>query len=179
MKILVFFLSVFLLTTSFVNYNYSVNSNDRDSTIQLPLAGNTWAQNAPARSRIITNAGIEGWTNKNVQFDTYLRVNQTGSLKIKVRAKTEGQSQLQLTINGKKRSVTLNSQEFQWQDAGEWEIKDTGYIKITLAGLSKTGERFADVSNYEISGTAVSRKTAFVKNNEGNFYYWGRRGPSV
>lgn len=179
MKILAFISSVFLLLTSFVNDNHSFNRNYTDSTIQIPLAGNTWAQPVQARSRIITNAGIEGWTDQKVQFDTYLRISRPGSLRIKLSGKTEGQSKLQLTVNGRTKSITVNSKEFQLHDAGEWELKDTGYIKITLSGLSKTGKRFADIDVYEISGTAVSGKTAFVKNNEGNFYYWGRRGPSV
>jgi len=63
--------------------------------------------------------------------------------------------------------------------AGNWTLNDTGYIKISIAAKEKTGEYFADIKAYEISGTAVNSKTAFVKNNEGNFFYWGRRGPSV
>jgi hypothetical protein len=179
MKIIVLFSSVFLLTTSFVTPESSLGKNYKDSTIHLPIAGNSWAQNVTGRSRIITNAGIENWTNKEVQFDTYLRINQPGSLKIKLNAKTQGQSKLQMVVNGVKKTVTVNSKEFQLHDAGEWKIEDTGYIKITLSGISKTSERFADISEYEISGTAINAKTAFVKNNEGNFYYWGRRGPSV
>ena len=179
MKIVVLFSSVFLLTTSFVTPESSLGKNYKDSTIHLPIAGNSWAQNVTGRSRIITNAGIENWTNKEVQFDTYLRINQPGSLKIKLNAKTQGQSKLQMVVNGVKKTVTVNSKEFQLHDAGEWKIEDTGYIKITLSGISKTSERFADISEYEISGTAINAKTAFVKNNEGNFFYWGRRGPSV
>jgi hypothetical protein len=179
MKIIVLFSSVFLLTTSFVTPESSLGKNYKDSTIHLPIAGNSWAQNVTGRSRIITNAGIENWTNKEVQFDTYLRINQPGSLKIKLNAKTQGQSKLQMVVNGVKKTVTVNSKEFQLHDAGEWKIEDTGYIKITLSGISKTSERFADISEYEISGTAINAKTAFVKNNEGNFFYWGRRGPSV
>jgi hypothetical protein len=179
MKIIVLFSSVFLLTTSFVTPESSLGKNYKDSTIHLPIAGNSWAQNVTGRSRIITNAGIENWTNKEVQFDTYLRINQPGSLKIKLNAKTQGQSKLQMVVNGVKKTVTVNSKEFQLHDAGEWKIEDTGYIKITLSGTSKTSERFADISEYEISGTAINAKTAFVKNNEGNFFYWGRRGPSV
>lgn len=38
---------------------------------------------------------------------------------------------------------------------------------------------FANVSELQIEGSAVDDHVAFVKNNEGNYFYWGRRGPSV
>lgn len=150
-----------------------------DTVLQLPIAGNTYAQQVAGKSRNITNNGIESWTDGQVQFDTYLRISQPGIIKISLMAKTEGKSKLQLSINDKKKTIPVNSDAFQRHEVGEWTVKDTGYVKITLRGLSKTGSRYADVSGYEISGTAVQAKTAYVKNNEGNFYYWGRRGPSV
>jgi hypothetical protein len=150
-----------------------------DSIIHLPLGGNTWAQNIIGRSRVITNAGIENWTNYKVTFDTYFRTSLPGLVKIKLKAKTDGQSQLKLEINGVKKEVTVKGSGMQLYETGEWQLRDTGYIKITLSGISKTAQRFADISEYEISGTAINDKTAFVKNNEGNFFYWGRRGPSV
>lgn len=150
-----------------------------DGVLQLPIAGNTYTQHVAGRSRLITNNGIESWTDGQAQFDTYLRVSQPGTLKIALVAKADGKSRLRLAINGQKKTITVHSDAFQRYETGEWTVKDTGYVKITLSGLSKTGSRFADVSGYEISGTAVQAKTAYVKNNEGNFYYWGRRGPSV
>jgi hypothetical protein len=35
------------------------------------------------------------------------------------------------------------------------------------------------MSKLAIGGSAIQGKTAFVPNNEGNFFHWGRRGPSV
>ena len=150
-----------------------------DSSVYVPLGGNTWANSTMGRSRLITNAGIENWSNAATKFTTYIRINLTGSLKIRLKAKTDGVSKLRLTINGKEKKIRINNDAFQWYDAGNWKLKDTGYVKIQLQGISKTKERFADVSEYEITGTAINTNTAYVKNNTGNFFYWGRRGPSV
>jgi hypothetical protein len=150
-----------------------------DTTIHVPLGGNTFAQNNTDRKQVITNAGIQNWTNKDITFDTYLRINQPGFITIKLKAKTDGQSQLQLSIDGVEKEITISGKDARLYEAGKWNVKDTGYIKITLSGRSKRGERFADISEYEVSGTAINEKTTYVKNNEGNFFYWGRRGPSV
>jgi hypothetical protein len=150
-----------------------------DSTVHVPVGGNTWASNTTGRSRLITNAGIENWTNAGTAFTTYIRISKPGTLKIRLKAKTDGASRVGLSINGKEKKITIDKNTFHLYDAGNWKLKDTGYIQIRLRGISKTNERFADISEYEISGTALNGKTAFVKNNEGNFFYWGRRGPSV
>ncbi|MBE7172656.1 MAG: DUF3472 domain-containing protein [Williamsia sp.] len=151
----------------------------KDSSVQVPLAGNTYVQNLVGRTRTLTNNGIENWTEQETQFDTYLRISRPGTIKMAMNARTEGQSKLQISLNGEKRTLAIKGNEFQRYDVGEWKVVDTGYLKITLSGLSKSGDRFAEVSGYEISGTAINEKTAYVKNNEGNFFYWGRRGPSV
>jgi len=147
-------------------------------TIQVPLGGNTWAFGSADR-RQVTGKGIERWSNKEVYFITYVRINTPGSMAVKLKASNDAASQLTMTIGGKKKTIKIEPGTGQWLTAGEWQVKDTGYVAIRLEGNSKKGEEFAAVSDYEISGSAINNATAFVKNNEGNFFYWGRRGPSV
>lgn len=158
------------------------NKNEKsvysDSVIQIPLAGNTWTENVGSDS-LITNSGIENWTNAYDKFETYFRVTTPGLIRIKLKAKTDSRSQLQLSIGRVIKKVIVQGQDFKLYDAGEWTLQDTGYIKITLSGLTKTGKHFAEISEYEVAGKAVNSNISFVKNNEENFFYWGRRGPSV
>ena len=51
-----------------------------------------------------------------------------------------------------------------------YNIKDTGYVGLTLSGR--------EVETITLTG-AATRDATFVPNNEGDFFYWGRRGPSV
>lgn len=182
MKQRLFFLAVlffccFFFTSAGISFNRQPGLPDL--AIQVPLAGNTYVQNATGRARVLTNNGIEGWRQPEIRFDTYLRINQPGTVRLALNAKTDSKSTVQLTLNGQSKTVTINGNTLQPYEAGAWQVNDTGYIKITLSGLTKAGDRFADVSSYTISGTAINDKTVYVKNNEGNFFYWGRRGPSV
>jgi hypothetical protein len=52
-------------------------------------------------------------------------------------------------------------------------------VAFSIKAVSKTGEVFADIGDIGFSGSATNGKMNFVKNNDGNFFYWGRRGPSV
>jgi hypothetical protein len=100
-------------------------------------------------------------------------------MQVKLKGKATQPCTLALTIGGKQHTVKVNNTTVQWITVGEWTLKDTGYIAIQLSGVDKQGDHFAAISDYELSGTAINEATAFVKNNEGNFFYWGRRGPSV
>lgn len=170
-----------VLASSFVHHHIALVASRpiKDSSLIIPIGGNTWSKPIQPRSRVISNTGIVNWTDASAQFDTYFRVSTPGKLHLKISAKTEGRSSLRVIINNVPRDITVDGNVFRLYSIGTWEIKDTGYVKITLKGLSKTSNIFADVSHYEIGGTVITSRVNYVLNNEGNFFYWGRRGPSV
>lgn len=152
-----------------------------DKKVVIPVDGNTWQTNeVPERQKSITNDGIHAWENDEDVFHTFFRVNKTGSLKLWMRAASqEGESTVQIKIGDQSKNIVLTEQEFSDIYVGDWELVDTGYVKIELKGIAKEGKFYPEVAGYTIAGTAVDENTKFVKNNEGNFFYWGRRGPSV
>jgi hypothetical protein len=77
------------------------------------------------------------------------------------------------------RTIALTGAAPQRYDAGEWTLTDTGYQAIRLTAISRKGKFFANISALVMSGTALNGRTAYVPNDDGNFFYWGRRGPSV
>lgn len=171
------FITIFLLAFQ-PFFAVQKNFHGTESSIQIPLGGNTWA-NKEDGEKCITNEGIQNWSDKSVEFKTYLRINQTGSLHLKLKGRCKGKCQLLVTIKDVSKKLNIQSEDFQTYDVGEWNLHDTGYIAIQLKGLEKTSDCFADIQEYEVSGSAINASTAFVKNNDGNFFYWGRRGPSV
>jgi hypothetical protein len=86
---------------------------------------------------------------------------------------------LRCTIGRQSKEITVSGNSKQEHLFGEWNIEQAGYIKIDIAGIEKTGEFFAILNELHCSGTAINQQTAYVANNEGNYFYWGRRGPSV
>ncbi len=84
-----------------------------------------------------------------------------------------------VTVGGVKHLVGLMDSETKYHRVGEWTLTDTGYVPITFKGAQKHGNIYANISTIKLTGEAISGKTSYVKDNEGNFYYWGRRGPSV
>lgn len=157
----------------------SLHTTSATESVQLPLGGNTWVHGHSGKQRLLTTNGVENWNDKKITFTTWVRIDTPGTIQIKLKGKTTLPCTLALSIAGNKKTVKVSDETMQWITVGEWILKDTGYIAIQLSGVDKQGQCFADISDYELSGTAINEATAFVKNNEGNFFYWGRRGPSV
>jgi hypothetical protein len=145
--------------------------------VVVPLGGNTWTTGAGGK---VNNQGITGWTSAEATFTTYVRFAQKGRVKVwlHLQAPAAG-STLKITALQRSRTIKVQGEAFKDWYAGEWRVTDTGYVAITLAGVAKNGAVFADVASLKLSGEAVNAATAYVKHNEGNFFYWGRRGPSV
>lgn len=143
---------------------------------KIPLGGNAWTENGAA----ITDAGLTDWTDQATVCKVYLRLSRPGALHISLLANAlAGKSTLEVSLLGKSQQVTIQGAGEKTYDAGAWEIAEAGYITISIKGLTRTGAQFGLLSALSLSGTATTPDMAYVKNNEGDFFYWGRRGPSV
>ncbi len=174
--------SLSLSVTGFsVNY-HSVNAGvlGSDSLVTVPIGGNTWGTSKDTTGGNISNNGIENWTNRDVNFTAYVRFAKKGKIKLWLNLQVpDGKSRMAITALKTTRQATVTGNSFKDCYIGEWDITDTGYVAFQIQGIGKTGLKFADISSIKLSGSALNDKTVYVKNNEGDFFYWGRRGPSV
>jgi len=151
-----------------------------DSLVTVPIGGNTWRNEKDTIGGNISNEGIVNWTDQTVSFTCYVRLGQTGSFRLYLYgAVPAGESKVAVTALGVTKEVFLNRSLAADHLVGEWQVTDTGYVAIKLMAVSKTGGVFANISSIKLDGDAIGDKTNYVKNNDGDFFYWGRRGPSV
>lgn len=145
--------------------------------IHVPIGGNSWVQNG--KTEKITNEGLINWKDSNAVIETYVRFSKTGKLTLTLKAEVEGTSRIRIIISGTSKEISLEKTAGNVYDTGEWTISETGYVKISVQGISKTTENFAGLSEWILEGSAVNEQTVYVKDNRDNYFYWGRRGPSV
>lgn len=156
----------------------AANAHFFADSIVVPLGGNTWANNAKQQRGLISNNGIKGWSDDAVVFNTYVRINTAGELSIQLNGNTSAESRLRITVNNSAKEIEWKA-GMQKVDAGYWKLTRPGYYAISLQGLKKKGDAYPSLAAYTLSGTAVQTAPDYVSTNEGNFFYWGRRGPSV
>ena len=141
----------------------------------VPMGGNTWIIHGGK----ITNKGLTNWESASTRVKTYVYVSQSGTLKLSVNMNPGGKNKLKFTLQGISKELTVEGSLEKEFYVGKWENIHKGYVMIELQGVSRTADNFGTVSSIGISGTSINGETAFVKDNIDNYFYWGRRGPSV
>ena len=169
---------VFCLSMSVPQTGFSKTRND--TLLTIPLGGNAWRTDKDTIGGNISDEGIVNWSNPKASYTAYVRVGKTGSLKLYLDlAEPIRKSKIAISILGVVKPVTVSGKSIGDVFVGEWQVTDTGYVAIKISGLSKTGSLFADIRAIKLGGIATGGKINYVKDNKGQFYYWGRRGPSV
>jgi hypothetical protein len=146
-------------------------------SIHVAFGGNSWV--IDGKNEKVEENGISGWTSTSARIETYVKLKNTGKVKLSLVAKIIGKSKIRITISGKSKEIELTQNPQKRYETGVWDITEPGYQKIELSGISKTGETFAIPSEWILEGEAIAEESAFVRDSKDNYFYWGRRGPSV
>ncbi|MGC4037517.1 MAG: DUF3472 domain-containing protein [Chitinophagaceae bacterium] len=159
--------------------DFKIINNDTGK-ITIPPGGNSWVTKKAANgNEAVTDSCWINWQHAETIFSIYIGINKAGKLKLSALLNVpEGESIIQCSIKGVKKKISLSGIAKKEFALGTWSVTP-GYIKIDVQGVSKTGKVFANINNFFAEGSAIDETTAWVKNNEGNYFYWGRRGPSV
>ncbi|HMI05756.1 MAG TPA: DUF5077 domain-containing protein, partial [Pedobacter sp.] len=147
------------------------------TTITVPVGGNGWlSKNSKAQ---IKTEGVVNWRDQTDIISIYFRAETAGEVEVALRLSVpEGKSRISVSAEGTALTKEVSNLGAAIVVIGNVSIKQPGYVKVELKGISRTGDVFAEVSDLIVKGDPVTN-AAYVKNNEGNFFYWGHRGPSV
>lgn len=170
---LILSLTCVLLSCSTVTYPKMQSS----TRIYVPLGGNSWIKAADTEK--VGELGLTDWRSPKAAIVTYVRLAKSGKVKAFLDGETKAGSTVRATIGGKSVVQTFEQESETEHYLGEWEVEKPGYLEIVFSGVQKTAETFGQVKGLVLAGSAVNDSASFVKNNEDNFFYWGRRGPSV
>ncbi len=146
-------------------------------SVQIPIAGNSWQK--PVESKLLhaSEGLLPGLTQGELK--TFVRFAAVGSFRLQIAlGAVQKPAQLSVTVLQQKFQLAVKpSDSHRLLDLGLVGLQDTGYLAIVLSSVS--GE-LPGVKAYQIAGQSSLIKSArYVVDNTDNFYYWGRRGPSV
>ncbi|MFD0893929.1 DUF3472 domain-containing protein [Luteolibacter ambystomatis] len=157
-------------------------AQDAPKTWEVPMGGNSYLTQQP-KDGDRRGGRNDSWSSPDAVTSVYFRVDRAADLDIVLRAKVpQGESRIRATLAGKAVEKDLKGAEASDVPLGRVSMKQAGYVKVDLQGIKKTGDTFADVEALEV--TPVGKDAAavvlnYVKDNKGNNFYWGRRGPSI
>ncbi len=147
----------------------------------VPLGGNAYlTASKPKPADSLARNGNLRWSEAESVFSVYFRVDRACELDLALRGQVPGgTSQVEAAVGTWKAKVSLTGAEVKNHPLGHIAVKEPGYVRVDLRGLEKSGSAFADVSDLVVASGTAGVKLNCVKNNDGNMFYWGRRGPSV
>jgi hypothetical protein len=145
---------------------------------QVPLAGNSFLTEGKSQEDRVRRDGIR-WQDPASTFSAFFHVDIEADIDLSLRLRVpQGESTLKAEIAGKTFEIKASGAEFHEVAVGKIQAKP-GYVQVKLSGAAKSGPVFAEISDLVIRSATPEVKASFVRNNEGNMFYWGRRGPSV
>jgi hypothetical protein len=147
----------------------------------VPVAGNIYSIDPEKELRIGRRAGSGlSWSDAGDKYAVYIHVDRPATLELAFEARVpQGTSRLLVTSGDQKWPVTLTGAEFQKHAIGKLEVPQAGYFRIEIQGEERAGSVFAELRDVLVSSSTEGLKVDYVRDNEGNMFYWGRRGPSV
>lgn len=157
----------------------------RAQKVAIPLGGNAYitATGNSFKAKIDDRGttGLTNWNDKNTVVSIYFKAPNIGNVNLYLRAKVNQSSTSTIKVAIGRQSITkkLTNTDFDTVSIGKFEIKEKGYVKVDLQGISKSGLHYGDVTDLVLEGNEVIGNLIFVKDNSSSNYYWGRRGPSV
>ncbi len=168
-------LSVFAVEASADDLG-SLREAEGNAIHTVAMAGNAFRTqgNSGGMSR-----GAAAWSDPETVFSVFVAADEDVTAEIGLRARAgEGAAMAAVEIDGERRTREIAGADFEDVSFGSYELRGGAYTRIDISGVERTGDNFAAISDVLIT-VPSGADLAYVKDNQGNRYYWGRRGPSV
>ena len=140
----------------------------------VTLSGNAYITSGQTAFIDEDHSAIRNWNDKETVISFYFRTIESGNMDIALQAK--GKSRIEVSLLGKKKKVTLNSETLSRIELGTFKVKNPGYIKMDIRGVKiNEGSDFGSIESVIVGGNA-SPVVCVTSDFSSHF---GRRGPSV
>lgn len=140
----------------------------------VTLAGNAYITSGSNAAIDEGRCAIRNWDDAETVISFYFRAQKSGNMNIALQA--QGNSCIEVSLLGKKKKVTLNSDDLSRVELGSFKVKNPGYIKMDIRGVKiNKGSNFGSVAAVMVGGD-VSPVVCVAPDFSSHF---GRRGPSV
>lgn len=151
-------------------------------TNTVPVYGNAYITTPGGQVKVDNAAGIRNWSVSSAVVSMWFRVGRPGTLHLALYGTSAMSSTIEATVNGETMTATALKPTADTVILGKTEIAEAGYVRVDLKGVKRSGVDFGQYSALKIGGSATegtgNEKVTYVP-TEGDWPYWGRRGPSV
>ncbi len=146
----------------------------------IPLAGNAFRSAPAPGGQGFQRDGTVAWGDPEAVFSIYFHVDRPAAVELAILARVpEGRSTLVTRVDRESFNTSIEGTKLEPRKIGRLQVPKAGYVRVDLQGEKRRGAVYAHVSDLLVSSETAGLELDFVKTNDGNMFYWGRRGPSV
>ncbi len=147
----------------------------------IPFAGNAYlTPEHPGAPDRMGRSGIRNWQSPETVCSVWFHAGKPATLALALQMEVpEGESELKVTAGGKNFQLKAAAGGMLIYPVGEIKVTEPGYVRVDLQGIARSGNEFARPADLVVSSADGTLIISYVKDNEDNRFYWGRRGPSV
>ena len=148
---------------------------------RIPLAGNAYRTSPDPNHRAIGRDEVLRCGDPDETFSIFFHVASPARLTLALQARA-GQpgTQLRVTVAGQAFVTPVDGDRFATHPAGTVDIEHPGYVRVDLQLVGHGGDTtWAEIKELVVRSDSEDLDVTYVATDEGNLFYWGRRGPSV
>lgn len=147
---------------------------------RIPTGGNVYRTTPGPDHRGLNRDGILRWSDAGEAYSFYFHLDRRGELEISLNAKVEDRNAILKTKCGmQSQNVKISSKDFSEHKIGEFNVDERGYVEVSLQLKPNNDAQSVQVKELVVRSKTNGLKLTFVATDDGNMFYWGRRGPSV
>jgi hypothetical protein len=146
----------------------------------IPVGGNAFRTSPEPSNSGFKRNGTLVWSDDESVFSLYFHIDRPARLELAINAAvSQGSSRLMVKVANEAFNTIIEGSELSLHAIGSVDIKQVGYVRLDMNGTEMAGDSYAEVRDIVVRSDTKDLVLDYVKNNDGNMFYWGRRGPSV
>ena len=140
----------------------------------IPLAGNAFPT-SPSTSSRFPGGNVLMKSSKD-SYSVFFKVDRPAELTLSIIGRSQGPPAKVEGLIAETLLITEVGGDKQARySLGQASVSKAGYVRVNV----RTTQGVAVVKELVVDSSTDGLKVDFVRNNKGNMFYWGRRGPSV
>lgn len=146
----------------------------------VPLAGNTFRSH-PAPDRGGTGQTSLRWHAPNEVYSVFFHVDRPAEISLALKGRAEkAATRIEAKVTDQEFKALLQDEPARAYPLGSVVVDHAGYLRVDLrCDQPAISAALAEISALLVTSSTDGLRLDCVKSNDGNMFYWGRRGPSV
>lgn len=147
---------------------------------KVPLAGNAYTEPASANEQIQGRNGAVLVPELPTVVTIYFRVDRPAELHLALEARAaEQEAELQLEVLEQVQQIQVAPGAWSEYPCGKLQVAQPGYIRVAVRAARAGNLPRCELRQLLVRSETPEVQVQAVLTDEGNMFYWGRRGPSV